>query len=71
MAIKEIVAFETSDKQKFDDRFMAERHEAKLEVAVFLDRAGVGRGGEWSQRMIGDFLIDNANAVCQLLEKLR
>lgn len=62
--IVEVERFEARDGRQFETPAECQRHELRL----IMDRDGVCRGGEWSDVMIRDWILDNADEIAALLE---
>ena len=65
--VQGVKAWKTSAGIVYARRRDAERAQMKLELEKILDDNGVGRGGEWDQDMIIEFMIENAFSLTKCL----
>ena len=56
---KRKIVYETSDGVEHHDLKIARKHQWRIALHDLLDRDGVGRGGEWDQGMIGEWIEEN------------
>lgn len=58
----------TSDGREFTQQRDAMAYQANRVLGDILNRECVGQGGEWSQSMFREFLVDNAAELAPLLK---
>ncbi len=65
--VTKIEAWRSADGETFNSRVEAETHQARRTVSQILDKAGVGKGGNYSNEMIAECLIENATELQRAL----
>lgn len=57
----------TSDGEEYLNSTSAVIHEKRVQLDKFLNNESVGRGGEWTQQMFGDFIFENQSQLIEIL----
>lgn len=65
--VTKIEAWKAGDGVVFNSQVEAETHQARRTVNQILDKAGVGEGGNYSNEMITECLIEHATELQRAL----
>jgi len=67
--MKQVKAYQSEDGQIFRNVHEAAARDAKLELEKWADEHSVCRGGEWSQDMVLECLLEHAETVRSILTR--